>query len=196
MLKKHLPLILILIFTLVIYWPVTQGEYLVGWDDDQQILKNEDVKNLSWRSIQNYFTTYYVASYQPLASLSFGIEYYFFGENPAVQHYTNLLLHLDNVVLVHFLLRRLFDRKEVVFWLVTAVFAFHPLQTELLGWISTRSTLLCVSFFLLSCHAYVRYLSEDQEKGKYLAYCGTAFVLALLTKSMAVTLPLVLLMID
>ena len=83
-----------------------------------------------------------------------------------------------------------------MFWLVTAVFALHPLQTELLGWISTRSTLLCVSFFLLSCHAYVRYLSADQRRGKYLIYCALTFVLALFTKSMAVTLPIVLIMLD
>jgi tetratricopeptide (TPR) repeat protein len=182
--------------TLVVFWPVTNGEYIAGGDDDQQILNNPDVINLSWESLKNYFSSYYVASYQPLASLSFGIEYYFFGANAFVHHTTNLALHLLNIGLVYLLLRRLFKSKPYVVWLVTAVFAFHPLQTEVIGWISTRSTLLYVSFFPLSCLFYVQYLVKAESKIRNFVLCALFFVLALFTKSAAVTLPVVLLVFD
>ncbi len=175
---------------------MTNGGYLAGWDDDQQILNNPDVTNLNWESIKNYFTTYYVASYQPLASLSFGLEYKFFGENAFVHHFTNLMLHLINVVLLFFLLRKLFPDKRVVVLLVTAIFAFHPLQTEVIGWISTRSTLLYAGFFLLSCSFYLNYLQKENRKGIHLFLCFLFFTLSLFTKATAVTLPVVLFLLD
>lgn len=194
--NKHLPLFLFLLVALIVYWPVTNGDYLAGWDDDQQVLNNADVTNLSWQSIKNYFSTYYVASYQPLASLSFGIEYSFFGENAFVHHFTNLLLHLLNVVLLYWLLGKLFVEKRLLVLFVTAIFAFHPLQTEVVGWISTRSTLMYSGFFFLSCISYVNYLSRDTGKMKNLILCGLFFALSLFTKSASVTLPIVLLILD
>lgn len=195
-LRKHLPLILILLVAFVVYWPVTQGGYLAGWDDDQQILNNADVTNLNWQSIKNYFSTYYVASYQPLASLSFGIEYSLFGENSFVHHFTNLLLHLINVVLLSWLMTRLFAEKRFLVLFVTAIFAFHPLQTEVVGWISTRSTLMYSGFFFLSCISYISYLTREGGKTKNLILCALFFVLSLFTKSASVTLPIVLLLLD
>ncbi|MCE7991740.1 MAG: tetratricopeptide repeat protein [Roseivirga sp.] len=194
--KKHFPLLVILLVAFIVYWPVTNGEYIAGWDDDQQILNNEDVKNLSWQSIKNYFTTYYVASYQPLASLSFGIEYSLFGENAFVHHFTNLLLHLLNVVLLSWLMTRLFPEKRLLVLFVTAIFAFHPLQTEVVGWISTRSTLMYSGFFFLSCISYISYLTKDTGKTKNLIFCAFFFILSLFTKSASVTLPIVLLLLD
>ncbi|MFY0593158.1 tetratricopeptide repeat protein [Roseivirga sp.] len=196
MIKKYGSLVLILVIALVVYFPVTNGEYLAGWDDDQQILNNTDVTNLSWESIKNYFTTYYVASYQPLASLSFGIEYAIFGENAFVHHLTNVLLHLLNVFLVFLLLKRLFKDNTFLVLFVTAVFAIHPLQTEVVGWISTRSTLMYCVFFFMSCLFYIKYLEQPSRKLKHLLICVLFFVLALLTKATAVTLPLILLLLD
>lgn len=196
LLKKYLPLLIILIATFVIFWPVTNGEYLAGWDDDQQILNNTDVTNLNWQSIQNYFTTYYVASYQPLASLSFGIEFEIFGENAFVHHFTNLMLHLMNVVLLFFLLKKLIPKKNAVILIVTAIFAFHPLQTEVVGWISTRSTLLYAGFFFLSCSFYLNYVQRAARKNFNLIFCAFFFVLSLFSKATAVTLPVVLFLLD
>ncbi|QTE24335.1 tetratricopeptide repeat protein [Polaribacter cellanae] len=193
--KTHFPILIVVIFTTFIYWPATNGNYIVGWDDDQQILNNADVLNFSWESIKNYFSTYYVASYQPLASLTFGLEYYFFGANAKVHHITNLIFHLLNIILVYNIINRLFLKKKVIVWLVTLVFAFHPLQTELLGWVSTRSTLLGMFFYLSAVLSYILYI-KSHRKRKYIIICSLFFVLSLFTKSSAVTLPLVLLLLD
>jgi tetratricopeptide (TPR) repeat protein len=195
-LKGTVPLLAILLLTLLVYWPVTQGDYIAGWDDDQQILNNTDVTNLSWQSIKNYFSTYYVASYQPLASLSFAVEYHFFGENAFVHHFTNLLLHLINVIILYWLLGKIFAQKPLLVLFVTTVFAFHPLQTEVVGWISTRSTLMYAGFFFLSCIYYINYLTGENNKVANLLLCALFFVLSLFTKSASVTLPIVLLVLD
>ena len=145
-LKRIFPLLFIISCTIIIFFPVFQGDYLIGWDDDQQIINNPDVLHLSWESFRNYFSTFYVNSYQPLSLLSFGVEYYIFGKNPLVPHITNFLLHIANIVLVYLFLGKILSVKKYLLIFIVAVFAFHPLQTELLGWISTRSTLLSYFF--------------------------------------------------
>lgn len=180
----------ILLLTIVVFFPATQGEYLLNWDDNLQITNNSDVQNLSWQSIKNYFTTFYAASYQPLASFSFGIEYHFFGLNSLVHHVTNLVLHLLNIILVFVLLSKLLTDKKVLIYFVTAAFALHPLQTEMLGWISTRSTLMFSGFFVLACIQYINHVKENNGYKKSYFLAMLFFVLALFCKSTAVIFPI------
>ena len=105
--KNKLPLLFILIITVLVFFQSLRGEYL-NWDDNLQITNNQDVLNFSWRSVKNYFSSYYVKSYQPLASFSFGLEYYLFGKNSFVPHFTNLVLHILNIILVSFLIVKIF----------------------------------------------------------------------------------------
>ena len=79
------------------------------------------------------------------------------------------------------------------------LFGVHPLHVESVAWISERKDLLCGMFFLLSLHMYLGYADGSGKEGlrdwRYLASLGF-FVLALLSKPMAVTLPAVLLILD
>ncbi len=193
--KDWIYLSLIIIATIVVFFSALDGVYL-NWDDDQQIVNNADVLNLSWQSFKNYFTTFYVASYQPLASLSFGIEYYLFGNNPFVPHFTNLILHLFNVILVYSLLKRIITNQKVFLFFIVGAFAIHPFQAELLGWISTRSTLLCSSFLLLTCIQYQSYIIKKEHNKKHYWFALLLFTLSLLSKSTAVVLPFVLILFD
>lgn len=193
--KKIIPLIGIIALTVIVFFPSLHGGYL-NWDDDIQILNNPDVINLSIESIKNYFTSFYIKPYQPLASLSFGLEYCFFGNNPLVPHITNLVLHLLNIIIVFFLLNRLVPQLKTLNIFILAVFAFHPLQGELLGWISTRSTLIANFFVLLSCLYYVKYIKVKNRSYKYLWFSLLFFVGALFSKASAIVLPFILLLID
>jgi len=161
-----------------------------------QILNNPDVLNLSLQSLKNYFTQFYVASYQPLASLSFGLEYYFFGNNPLIPHISNLVLHIINIILVYYILDRVLSVKNFLKYFVVAVFAFHPYQAPLIGWISTRSTLLYSLFFLLSMLSYLKYLRSNQVEKRYLIFSFLFFVFSLFSKASAVVLPVVLILLD
>jgi tetratricopeptide (TPR) repeat protein len=193
--KNKLPLIFILIITILVFFQSLGGEYL-NWDDNQQITNNQDVLNFSWRSIKNYFTNYYVKSYQPLASFSFGLEYYLFGNNSFVPHFTNLFLHILNIILVFFLIIKILPNRKILNFFVISVFAIHPFQGELLGWISTRSTLLFSFFFFISILNYIKYISNNKYKKKYFWYTLVFFLCSLFSKASAITLPLVLLAMD
>jgi protein O-mannosyl-transferase len=193
--KKKLPLIFILSITALVFFQSLKGGYL-NWDDNQQITSNPDVLNFSWQSIKNYFSSYYVKSYQPIASLSFGVEYYVFGNNPMIPHLTNLMLHILNSILVYLLIDKLFPNRKIINFFVVAVFAIHPLQGELLGWISTRSTLLFSFFFLLSILSYLKYISDTKKEKKYFWITLLFFVLSLLSKASAVVFPFVLFSLD
>ena len=193
-LKNNRFFFLILLLAAITFIPALNGTYLMDWDDNQQILENIDVLSLSWTSIQKFFSTYYIHSYQPLASLSFSIEYFIFGPNPFIPHLVNYLLHLLNIFLVFQFLSALFSKQKKLVLLSTAIFALNPIQTEAIAWISTRSTLLFSTLYLLSCWRYVISIKENRKKE--LALCILFFILSLFSKAAAITLPLTLLLID
>lgn len=91
--------------------------------------------------------------YRPLTLLSLGLDFRLYGEQPFGYHLSSVLLHLLNALLVHQLALRLLTRRGAA--LGAALFyAVHPLQTEVVTWISSRGDLLMSSFFLagLLCH--------------------------------------------
>ena len=192
--KKGIGIIWLL--AVIVFGNGIQGEYLMTWDDNQQIVENEDVKTLTFSSIKNYFTKYYVGSYQPLASFSFGIEYAIFGKNAKVHHVTNLILHLLNIVLVYCLVLALFQEKYIPL-IVTAFFAINPFQTEVLGWISTRSTLLYAFFILWASNIFVFHIKKDEGKITAATLFKVLFlyVLATLTKSASIVFPFTLMLL-
>lgn len=179
----------ILLFTIVLFSNSLTNQVLVGWDDGEYI-SNEGVQQFR---VTEFFSTYYLGMYQPLGVLSFSVNYLISGDKPAPYHLTNLLIHLLNIVLVFLFIQRL-SGKYGISALVTLLFAIHPMHVEAVSWIATRSNGLYTAFFLASLIFYLKFL-EKREKKFYL-YCLGAFLLSLFSKSMAVTLPMVLLLLD
>ncbi|MFO1513600.1 MAG: tetratricopeptide repeat protein [Verrucomicrobiota bacterium] len=116
-----------------------------------------------------------------------------FGLNPAGHHFTNLFLHTINTMLL-FLGLRLLTNTTWRSAMVAALFAWHPLHVESVAWIAERKDVLCALFWLLTIYAYGRYVDRP-SRARYLATLG-CFVLALMAKPMAVTLPFVLVLLD
>lgn len=194
--KKTLPLVVLIICTVFVFFPALKGEYLLNWDDDQQVTNNFDVLNFSWESIKNYFSSFYTNSYQPLASFSLGLEHYLFGYNSFYPHLTNMLLHIFNIIIAYFLLGKILSKQKIASFFILAIFALHPLQAELMGWISTRSTLLYSFFFLLSCLSYTTYVLSPKRERKYIWITFLFFTFSILSKATGVVLPLALLSFD
>jgi tetratricopeptide (TPR) repeat protein len=187
-----LSIFFIVIITAITFSPVIKNGFTL-WDDNIYILENTLVKELSLENIRNIFTTFTLGNYHPLTLLSFSIEYYFFGPNPHVYHSTNLILHILNCILV-FLLIFMLSRNISVSLLAALVFGLHPLRVESVAWVSDRKDLLCAFFFLISIIGYLYY-----QRKKYLKYyilSLAAFALSLLSKAMAITLPIVLIILD
>src|SRR4029077_8143475 len=139
----------------------------------------------------------------PVTWLTHGLDYAVWGMNPLGYHLGNLLLHAGNVALVYALALRLLGtalpRAELTARRLGAgvtalLFGLHPLRAESVAWITERRDVLAALFFLLALLAWLRFAGE-RRRGLYLASLGL-FALGLLSKSMVVSLPVVLLILD
>ena len=129
----------------------------------------------------------------PLTWISLMLDVSLFGLDPGAQHLVNVAIHGANSLLVYALALALL-RHWLASLLIAFLFAIHPLHVESVAWITERKDVLSGFFFLLSVLAYLWYAARPSA-GRYVAVvCG--FVLALLAKPMAVTLPAVLLLLD
>ena len=116
-----------------------------------------------------------------------------FGLRPGGHHLVSLMFHIANTLLLLAVLIRLTG----AFWrsaAATALFALHPLRIESVAWAAERKDMLSGLFFLLAIFSYLGYVRQPSER-RYYGLCGI-FALGLLAKPMAMTLPLILLVLD
>jgi len=183
----------ILIIVSALFLPSLKNDF-VNWDDDRYVIENTLIRAISFENLKNIFTTFYMGNYHPLSILSYALDYHFFKLRPFGYHLTNLFLHLLNCILV-FLVIYMLSRSLPAAFITAILFGLHPLQVDSVAWVSERKGLLCVAFFLCAIITYIRYAGKNQES-KYYYLSLLFFTFALLSKPMAVTLPLVLLVLD
>ena len=182
----------IIAITIAVYMNAPQGQFM-NIDDNLLVYNNPKVQELNLANLKEIFTTFDPELYIPFTLLSYQLEYHFAGENPSVFHATNVVLHLLNALLV-FALIRFFSKKWFVPFTAAVLFAIHPINTETVMWISARKDLLSTFFFLGSLVMYCRFKTLGTRHSLY-GSLGL-FVCALMSKIIAVSLPLVLLLID
>ena len=129
--------------------------------------------------------------YWPLTYTTFWLEHKIWGLEPAGYHVVNVLLHLLNSLLLWRLLLRLAVPGA---WVVAAVFAAHPLHVESVAWIIERKDVLSGLFYLTAVLAWLRFLEQPRPWRYGLALL--LFVAGLLSKSVVVTLPAALLIVQ
>jgi len=184
---------LLVLATLLLYGPVTHHEFLL-FDDSQYVTRNIHVSTgLNFGNAAWAFTTFHEANWHPLTWLSHMADCQLFGLNSGPHHFVNVALHALNVLLLFWLLQRATGAVWRSFF-VAALFAVHPLNVETVAWVAQRKSLLCTLFSLLTIAAYGWYARQPDWK-RYLVVVA-AFFMALLSKPMAVSLPLVLLLLD
>ncbi len=192
-LKLALSACLIFIIVLAAFFPLLKNNF-VNWDDNMYVTENTVITSLSLNNIKDIFTSFHMGNYHPITMLFYSFEYRLFKLNPFGYHLTSLLLHLSNCFLAFLLILLLTGRLPVA--LLTAIFwGIHPLNAESVAWVSETKGLLCALFYLLSIICYAAYARENRI-GKYYNLSLSLFVLALLAKPMAVSLPLMLFLID
>ena len=186
-----------LLLTLIALYPCFQNDW-VNWDDGVYVLQNGPIRDFTWTGITNMFdpTNRVLDTYTPLTLVSLSIDYVFNLENATAYHATNMLLHLINVLLVFLLIFRLINHNYVAFF-IAVFFGLHPMHVESVAWISERKDLLFSFFFLASCLQYLICL-RSSKKNRSIKYGSALFLglLAILAKPQAVSLPLVLLLIQ
>jgi len=186
-------LAVVLVLTLIVFSNTLKNDFIVNWDDDGYVLNNPTIQHLDKASVKEIFSSFHMGNYHPLTTLTYAIEYDKFKVNPKPYHCINLILHLLNVILVFFFVKGL-TKKNLAALITCALFAIHPMHVESVAWISELKDVLYTFFFLLSLMLYTRF----SEKNKLSLYFISLvmFFLSLLSKSAAVVLPLVLLLID
>ena len=190
---------LLLLATIVLYWPATRHDF-VNYDDDFYVTANVHVQSgLNSESIKWAFCNPVAGNWHPVTILSHMLDCQLYGLKPWGHHLTSLLLHAVNTVLVFLLLRSMTG----ALWrsaLVAALFGFHPLHVESVAWIAERKDVLSTFFGLLALVFYVRHAkpkigNRKSEIGNYLLSL-LFFALGLMSKPMLVTWPFVMLLLD
>lgn len=194
------------VLSLLCYLPAL-GNGFVNWDDHIYVVDSEKIRSIGPELVSWAFTTFQNGNWHPLTLLSYALDYFFYGLNPSGYHFTNVFLHSLCVFVLVLLCSRLLevsaraDARLRVFpaFLSGLLFGIHPLHVESVVWISERKDLLCGLFYFTGLLFYLSYRLgggwKDGRRSFYFLSLG-AFILALLSKPMAVTFPVVLLIID
>lgn len=184
--------------TVALYLPCLKHGF-VAYDDQQYVTENPQVQaGLSLKGLGWAFG-YHAGNWHPLTWISHMLDCQVFGARAGGHHFTNVLLHTANTLLLFLVLRRLTQAT----WrsaAVAALFAWHPLHVESVAWIAERKDVLSGFFWMLTLLAYTRYAEEIRAAGskapRYYVVALVLFGLGLASKPMVVTLPCVLLLLD
>jgi tetratricopeptide (TPR) repeat protein len=179
----------------IAYQQVWHAGYI--WDDDSYVTKNATLRDLHGLG-RIWFELAATPQYYPLVHTSFWIEHHVWGLNPLGYHLVNLVLHALAAIL---LWRGLVRLGIPGAWLAAAIFAVHPVEVESVAWITERKNVLSAVFYFAAALTYLRFESardsEDRGSQRWYLYAASLFlfVLALLSKTVACSLPAALLLV-
>lgn len=192
------------LITFLVYLPALKNGF-VNWDDD--IYLNEIVSLGTGSGFLKSFTDVPPHSYwHPVTLISYLVDYALWGQAPWGYHLVNIIFHASNTFLVFVLTLSLFRHSASrlsEFSALTAasvaslLFALHPLHVESVAWVAERKDMLYAFFFILSILAYLEYAAAASRR-RWPLYAASLifFILSLMSKPMAVTLPFVLIIMD
>jgi protein O-mannosyl-transferase len=189
-----LGLCLLLAAGVAVVYAQVGGFYFVDYDDPFYVTGNPHVPaGLKLEGIKWAFTTMHAGNWFPLVWLSLMVDSSLFGVRAGGFHLVNIALHIANSILLFWVLRR-YTKALWASFFVAALFALHPLHVESVAWVTERKDVLSTLFWLLTMLAYLRYVEVPSVK-RYVIICAS-FAFGLMSKSMLVTLPFVLLLMD
>ena len=192
--------------TLLLFLPAL-GNGFVNWDDEVNLVSNPHYRGLGWAQLRWMFGNTLGGHYIPVTWLSFGLDYVLWGMRPAGYHATSVALHAANAILFYFVARRLLsfaagaDARSITLGAAVAalLFSLHPLRVESVAWATERRDVLMGVWAFLSVLAYLRAVERGRGGALHRGWQWTAtalFGLALLSKSVVVGLPIVLVLLD
>ena len=196
-----LPFILVLI-TLLVYFPVIGHQLQTLWDDQWMITNFYTEGGISIENTTTIFGETFEGQYSPINQLMYTFIYYVGGYNPVGFHLYSLLLHLANVVMIYFVLRKaLINGRRIddiyackIAFFVAFLFAVHPINVEAVAWVSASKVLLYVFFTLLCFIGYLHYVYS--RKWIFYIFSCVMFVFSCGSKEQAVILPTSLFLLD
>lgn len=192
----------VLIFLLLIGMVVYANSFTVPFHyDDYHFLKeNLNIKSPAMLLNGIAETPSSLVTGRPVLILTFLVNYQLGGLDTFGYHLINILIHVANAFVLYLIL---FQHAETdrqrgysVFGLIAALlFLVHPIATESVTYLSSRSSSLSALFTLASLWTFFRATGDAVRPGYYAASLAL-FLLALSTKQTAVVLPGLLLLFD
>ncbi len=191
--KKLIISMAIIAIILTSYWNV-QNYGFVHYDDPLYVTNNFGIQSgFTLKSITYAFTDFHTGHWLPLTMMSHMLDWQLFGDKAGGHHWTSVIIHILNTVLLFLLL----DTLTGVIWrsaFVAVLFAIHPINVESVAWIAERKNVLSTFFWISTMLFYVWYVRSPHWK-RYLPVL-ICFALGLMCKPMLITLPFVLLLLD
>ena len=192
--------------TALVFAP-TLGHGWIDVDDDRNFLANPHYRGLGPAQLRWMLTAVTMGHWTPVTWLTHGLDYVLWGMNPTGYHLGNILLHAANAALFCILAQRLLGAAmpgagttalRLGALAAALTFALHPLRAESVAWITERRDVLAALFYLLTALAWLRAAAAADGRRRRRWYLASLvlFALGLLSKSMLVSLPLVLLVLD
>jgi len=193
-------LFLLIILCSVLYANSLNGSFVA--DDQSYVVENTHVRDGG--GFLSYFGEGFCEAslrgpgcpyYRPLVTLSYRLDYLLWGMNPFGFHLTNVVIHILVVLLFYVVIRVVFQQRLVA-WVASLLFAVHPIHVESVAVVFNRTDSPITFFFLLSFLGFYFYLKRSRWSLYSYILSLMAFVLALLTKEMGITIPVILLAYD
>lgn len=197
---------IIFLFSFLLYGNTIVNEYAL---DDAIVITQNDFTKKGISGIQDILSTELFTGffgvqknlvmggrYRPLSVVTFAIEYEFFGENPYISHFINVLLFAFSCIILFIILKKILAKYDSDKWYLsipfisTLLFVAHPLHTEVVANIKGRDEIFTLLGSLLSVFYTLKYI--DTNKVKYLLYSFIVFFLALSSKENSVTFILII----
>ncbi len=180
-------------FTFVLFARVATHDF-INYDDPDYVTNNPHVQQgITWETIQWAFTAVRPANWHPITWLSHLLDVQLFGLNPAGHHLVSVLFHALNAAVLFIALRGLTGARGCSAF-VAALFAVHPLHVESVAWVAERKDVLSSFCWFATLTGYAWYVRMPSPTRYIPVAVGLA--IGLMAKSMLVTLPFTLLLLD
>lgn len=169
------------------------------YDDNTYIVENRQIRSIA--NIPNAFVSSYPPDskeqglYRPMVTISYIFDYAIWGLNPKGFHLTNLILHILTSIIVYLLAFEIIKTQ----WpsaVVGIVFALHPVHTEAVTWVVGRAEVMAGLFYFLAFLFYIKAGNSPSFKNRQFIFSNIFYFLALLSKEIAITLPILLFVYD
>ena len=202
----------VFLLTLACFLPAVSGAFL-SWDDNVNFQDNPSFRGSSaWERVRTALTSTLFGHYIPVTRLTWALNHALGGMKPWGYHLVNVLLHAGNASLAYVVARRLLQaalgqpREEMRSPLdltigataVALLWSLHPLRAEPVAWITGRADVLCGTFVLLATWLYLKAVDGERTRALpgLVGASAAALGAGILSKGVAVTLPVVLLVLD
>ncbi len=198
--KMSVTIVALIIISIITWftWENALENKFTNWDDLGYVLTNPLIKNSSIEGLKHLFdlSSRVMGNYHPLTIVTYWYEYGKHGLEPYYYHLDSILLHLGTTMTA-FLFARVLTKSVLAAFIAALLFAIHPMRVESVTWIAGRKDILYGAFYLLACTTHILYIRSTATKRTfYFSATIVLFFLSLMCKSVGVTLPVVLLLLD